>query len=73
VVEDGKQILKTVGWSLLGISLPKILLPGGDVFEHSKDGRFNFHVDLVAPIFGRLVKYEGWLEPLPRGSKVKAE
>ena len=62
LVEDGKQILKTTGWSLFGIPLPKFLTPGGDVFEHAQDGRFNFHVDLVAPIFGRLVKYEGWLE-----------
>ena len=67
LVEDGRQVLKTVGWSFLGIPLPKILLPGGDVFEHDADGRFNFHVDLVAPIFGRLVKYEGWL------AEVKAE
>jgi len=62
LVEDGRQILKTVGWSFLGFPLPKILLPGGDIFEHDADGRFNFHVDIVAPIFGRLVKYEGWLE-----------
>ena len=67
LVEDGRQVLQTVGWSFLGIPLPKILMPGGDVFEHDKDGRFNFHVDLVAPLFGRLVKYEGWLE------EVKAE
>ena len=64
LVEDGKQILKTTGWSIFGIPLPKALTPGGKVFEHAKDGRFNFHVDLVAPIFGRLVKYEGWLEQI---------
>jgi len=64
LVEDGKQILKTTGWSIFGIPLPKIFTPGGEVFEHDKDGRFNFHVDLVAPIFGRLVKYEGWLEEI---------
>jgi len=61
LVKDGKQILKTVGWSIFGIHLPKILLPGGEVFEHDAGGRFNFHVDMVAPLFGRLVKYEGWL------------
>jgi len=61
LVEDGKQILKTTGWSVFGIPLPKFLLPGGEVFEHDTDGSFNFHVDLVAPLFGRLVKYEGWL------------
>jgi len=62
LVEDGKQILKTTGWSIYGIPLPKVLTPSGDVYEHDADDRFNFHVDLVAPIFGRLVKYEGWLE-----------
>ncbi|MDB2439111.1 DUF4166 domain-containing protein [Hellea sp.] len=67
LVQDGRQVLKTTGWSIFGIPLPKFLTPGGDVFEHDADGRFNFHVDLVAPIFGRLVKYEGWL------TEVKAE
>ena len=67
LVEDGKQVLKTTGWSIFGIPLPKFLTPGGEVFEHDADGRFNFHVDLKAPLFGRLVKYEGWLE------EVKAE
>ncbi|WP_026942457.1 SDR family oxidoreductase [Hellea balneolensis] len=70
LVEDGKQILKTTGWSLFGIPLPKALTPGGEVFEHAQDGRFCFHVDLVAPVFGRLVKYEGWLEHI---SETKAE
>lgn len=67
LVQDGKQVLKTTGWSIFGIPLPKFLMPGGNVFEHDAEGRFNFHVDMVAPIFGRLVKYEGWLE------EVKAE
>jgi len=71
LIENGKQILKTTGWSIFGKTtgwsifgtpLPKFLLPGGDVYEHDAEGRFNFHVDLVAPLFGRLVKYEGWLE-----------
>lgn len=62
LVQGGRQVLKTTGWSIFGIPLPKLLVPGGDVFEHDADGRFNFHVDMVAPIFGRLVKYEGWLE-----------
>lgn len=64
IVEDGKQILTSRGWSIFGIPLPKALAPGGDVYEHDADGHFNFHVDLVAPIFGRLVKYEGWLEEI---------
>jgi len=62
LVQDGQQILKTTGWSIFGVPLPRALVPGGEVFEHDADGRFNFHVDMVAPLIGRLVKYEGWLE-----------
>jgi len=62
LVEDGKMVLKTKGWSVFGITLPRFLVPGGEVYEHDADGRFNFHVDLVAPLIGRMVKYEGWLE-----------
>ena len=61
ITKGGKHMLKTVGWSCLGIPLPKALVPGGEVFEHDANDRFNFHVDLVAPFLGRLVKYEGWL------------
>jgi len=63
LVQDGKMILKTKGWSAFGMPLPRFLVPHGDVFEHDADGRFNFHVDLCAPFIGRMVKYEGWLEP----------
>ena len=62
--DEGRMRMVTQGWSLLGIPLPKFLRPGGDVFEtQDADGRFVFHVDLKAPIFGRLCKYEGWLMP----------
>jgi len=55
--------MNTKGWSFLGIPLPPFLRPGGDVYEtQDAEGRFVFHVDLKAPIFGRLCKYEGWLE-----------
>jgi len=60
--ESGKLRIKTAGWSIFGLPLPKILKPGGDVYETQDAlGRFQFHVDLTAPIFGRLCKYEGWL------------
>ena len=63
--EDEKLRIITRGWSILGLPLPKFLCPGGDVFETiDKQGRFVFHVDLTAPIFGRLCKYHGWLEPV---------
>lgn len=61
--EAGNMRIETRGWSAFGLPLPKFLRPGGDVFETERDGRFIFHVDLRAPLFGRLCKYEGWLEP----------
>ena len=65
ILEDnGKLRINTRGWSIFGLPLPKFLRPGGEVFETIDDvGRFVFHVDLTAPIFGRLCKYVGWLAP----------
>jgi len=65
ILEDnGKLRINTRGWSIFGLPLPKFLRPGGEVFETIDDvGRFKFHVDLTAPLFGRLCKYEGWLAP----------
>jgi len=65
ILEEGGNLrIETRGWSAFGMPLPKFLRPGGDVYETERDGRFIFHVDLRAPIFGRLCKYEGWLEPV---------
>ena len=50
-------------WSLLGLPLPRALLPSGDSFEHASDGRFNFDVTIRAPLIGLIVAYRGWLEP----------
>ena len=51
------------GWTALGLRLPRALMPGGDVYEWvDESGRFNFHVDMRAPGFGRLVRYYGSLE-----------
>jgi NAD(P)-dependent dehydrogenase (short-subunit alcohol dehydrogenase family) len=55
---------QTRGWSLFGIPLPRMLVPSGDVHEAiDAQGRFRFHVDMIAPSLGRLVHYEGWLAP----------
>lgn len=62
--ESGNLRIQTRAWSIFGIALPRCLKPGGDVYEtQDAQGRFVFHVDLKAPIFGRLCKYHGWLEP----------
>jgi hypothetical protein len=65
--EAGRLRIKTHGWSIFGLPLPHVLCPGGDVYEtQDAHGRFHFHVDLRAPGFGRLCKYEGWLEDAAR-------
>jgi len=63
---DGERLrYQTRGWSFLGLPLPRALVPGGDVHEAvDAQGRFTFHVDMIAPGLGRLVRYEGWLDPL---------
>ena len=63
VVKDNRLHNITQCWSVFGVPLPRILCPGGEVFEHAEDGRFNFHVDITAPLIGRIVKYTGWLKP----------
>ncbi len=65
ILEDAGDLrIEVQGWSIFGFPLPRFLRPGGDVYEtHDDQGRFVFHVDLKAPLFGRLCKYEGWLTP----------
>jgi len=62
VVKDGRLYNIPQNWSFLGVPLPKRLRPGGDIYEHDADGRFNFHVEIKVPLLGRIVKYVGWLE-----------
>jgi len=50
-------------WNILGLPLPKLLIPGGDSFEYEKDGTFHFDVTIKAPMFGLIVSYKGWLTP----------
>ncbi len=59
---DGRLRLVLRRWDFLGIPMPRVLLPRGDVHEHAGDGRFHFHVEIVLPLIGRLVRYEGWLQ-----------
>ena len=57
--DDGRLWLIPTAFRIFGIPMPKFLFPRGDMFENVKDGQFMFHVDIVAPFLGRLVKYEG--------------
>ena len=63
VLEDGKLFLIPRRWSLMGIPLPKMLLPAGTSFEAQIDGKFNFDVEISAPLVGLIAAYQGVLEP----------
>lgn len=49
-------------WSLLGIPMPKWMMPCGDMHETVVDGKFVFHVEICMPFIGHVVTYTGWLE-----------
>lgn len=65
LVQDGDTLRYiTRGWSFFGVPLPNGLAPGGVVYETvDANARFAFHVTLIAPIIGPLVRYQGWLIP----------
>ena len=52
-------------WRILGVPLPKCLLPAGDSFETQEKGRFHFDVLLALPIVGLIAAYRGSLAPKP--------
>ncbi|WP_051412570.1 DUF4166 domain-containing protein [Pseudoxanthomonas sp. J35] len=53
-----------VGVRLLGIlPLPARLFAGVQCREREQAGRYEFQVEARLPLVGRLVRYEGWLEP----------
>jgi hypothetical protein len=62
LVLDGERLRLVVRrWTLLGVPLPRVLAPRVDSFEEAVDGRFGFHVEIVHPALGLLVRYAGWL------------
>ena len=63
VIEDGRLNLVLRGWRCLGIPLPLSWAPGGAAHETAHDGKFRFHVEIGHPLCGRIVRYEGWLDP----------
>jgi hypothetical protein len=50
-------------WRIIGLPLPKFLLPKGDSFETDVEGRFQFDVKLALPFIGLIAAYRGWLAP----------
>jgi hypothetical protein len=64
VVEGDRLLLVPRRWSLLGVPMPRFLLPRGLSFETEEEGRFRFDVEIAAPIVGLIVAYKGVLEPV---------
>jgi hypothetical protein len=63
-VNDGMLFWNTVGVRLFGIvPLPSWLFADVGCCEREHEGRYEFLVEAVLPLIGRVVRYEGWLVP----------
>ena len=62
VIEGDKLCFVPRRWSCFGIPLPKFLLPKGRSFESENSGRFCFNIEIIAPLIGLVVSYEGNLK-----------
>ncbi len=51
-------------WGIGPLPLPRRLMPHGPTWESEAVGRFHFHVEIILPLIGPVVRYEGWLEPV---------
>lgn len=64
LVVDGDRLrLIPRRWSVLGLPMPRFLLPRGNSFETVRSGRFAFDVAVDLPLIGRVVGYHGTLVP----------
>lgn len=63
-VHDGAIWWQTVGVRLFGLlPLPKSWFARVRCREREHEGRYEFLVEASLPLIGRLIRYEGWLEP----------
>ena len=62
IIEGNKFSVVPVGWSILGLPLPRFLMPTTQNFETEIDGVFHFDVAIAAPLVGPIVTYRGRLE-----------
>ncbi|MDY8109994.1 DUF4166 domain-containing protein [Fulvimarina sp. 2208YS6-2-32] len=67
VIEHDRLRFVPRHWAVLGIPMPKRLLPSAKTFETAENGRFRFDVIFSAPIVGLIATYRGWLEPAAIG------
>ena len=54
-------------WGIGRLPLPRFLMPHGPAWEEVKDDRFRFHVEIILPLIGPVVRYEGWLRSASAG------
>ena len=63
-VKDGRLTLVMRGWTLFGVPMPAWLGPTTIAQEfEDEQGRFNFDAEIGMALFGRVVRYRGWLVP----------
>lgn len=63
VIENGRLNLALRGWRLLGVPLPRRWAPTGTAYESVENGQFHFFVEIVHPLCGLIVRYQGSLTP----------
>ncbi len=63
VVAADRLNIVSRSWRLLGMPLPRWLMPGGAAWEAADGDRFRFHVEITLPLIGPVVRYDGWLLP----------
>lgn len=61
--KDGALTYPVKRGSVLGIPLPRWLLPVSETREYTERDRFHFDVRVSLPGLGDLIHYAGWLEP----------
>lgn len=60
---EGRLEFPVTGGTLLGIPMPRVLLPRSEAAEWDEGGVFHFDVSLSLPLgLGPLVRYRGWLK-----------
>ncbi len=62
VIDGNRFSVRPERWCLLGVPLPKVLMPTSENAETDEDGTFHFDVSISAPLIGSIVSYRGYLE-----------
>lgn len=64
--EGGALLVGVAGMSVLGVPMPKGLRPVSETREFEDGaGRFCFDVAARIPWLGPVIRYQGWLAPVP--------